>query len=150
MNNIPIYRKTPIHIVSRQHFPPLLGRRKEKFLKTAESFIVARDPFERLLSSFKVNHKNECFVMTKSCLARTSLTWPSDQPWWPGTASVRFRESSNTNTETQSDLGPSHHSESSSSIWWDLFRHQRWLRQPDWGRGAVAQHQDYEENDAND
>ena len=54
MNNVPIYRKTPIHIVSRQHFPPLLGRRKEDFLKKAESFIVARDPFERLLSSFKV------------------------------------------------------------------------------------------------
>ena len=54
MNNIPIYRKTPIHGVAKDHFQPMLGRRKQQFLKTAESFIVARDPFERLLSSYKV------------------------------------------------------------------------------------------------
>ena len=54
MNEIAIYRKTPIHIVTRKHFPPLLGRKKEEFLQSAESLIVARDPFERLLSSFTV------------------------------------------------------------------------------------------------
>ena len=57
MNNIPIYRKTPIHGVAKDHFKPMLGRSKSQFLKTAESFIVARDPFERLLSSYKVRKK---------------------------------------------------------------------------------------------
>ena len=88
MNNVPIYRKTPIHIVSRQHFPPLLGRRKEAFLKNAESFIVARDPFERLLSSFKVGSKYVIFfAMIKCCgdhqdklnvtIRPTLVTWAS-------------------------------------------------------------------------
>ena len=54
MKNIPIYKRTPIHGIARDTFPPLLGRQKQKFLKHAESFIVARDPFERLLSSYKV------------------------------------------------------------------------------------------------
>lgn len=54
MNHIPIYRRTPIHIVSRKHFPPLHGRAKDQFLETAESIIIARDPFERLLSSYQV------------------------------------------------------------------------------------------------
>ena len=54
MAGVPIYRRTPIHSLARETFPPLLGRRKETFLATAESFIVARDPFERLLSSYKV------------------------------------------------------------------------------------------------
>ena len=58
MAGVPIYRRTPIHSLARETFPPLLGRRKETFLATAESFIVARDPFERLLSSYKVRTNN--------------------------------------------------------------------------------------------
>ena len=55
MNKIPIYRRTPIHIVTRKNFPPLFGAKKKRFLERATSLIIARDPFERLLSSFKVN-----------------------------------------------------------------------------------------------
>ena len=55
MNKIPIYRRTPIHIVTRKKFPPLFGAKKKRFLERATSVIIARDPFERLLSSFKEN-----------------------------------------------------------------------------------------------
>ena len=58
MNKIPIYRRTPIHIVTRKSFPPLFGAKKKKFLERATRLIIARDPFERLLSSFKVNPGN--------------------------------------------------------------------------------------------
>ena len=63
MAGVPIYRRTPIHSLARDHFPPLLGRRKETFLATAESFIVARDPFERLLSSYKDRTQIFLYIM---------------------------------------------------------------------------------------
>ena len=50
---VPVYRKTPIHLVARKQFPPLFGVRKARFLQRASSFIIARDPFERLLSSYR-------------------------------------------------------------------------------------------------
>ena len=142
MNNVPIYRKTPIHIVSRQHFPPLLGRRKEAFLKNAESFIVARDPFERLLSSFKVGSKYVIFFAMIKCVGdhlRTNSMWPFAPTWWHGPASDRSSESSNINTGTRRGRGQCRHSGSLSSIWWDLSRQQRrWLRHPDIQVGELS------------
>ena len=32
--------------------PPLSGRERQKFLKTATTFLVVRDPFERLVSAY--------------------------------------------------------------------------------------------------
>ena len=55
MNKIPVYKRTPIHIVTRKNFPPLFGVKKRKFLEKATRMIIARDPFERILSSYKAN-----------------------------------------------------------------------------------------------
>ena len=56
-NYFSLFRRTPVHLVTRKEFPPLLGRRKEQFLgrKDTVAFLVVRDPFERILSSYKVS-----------------------------------------------------------------------------------------------
>ena len=89
MNNIPIYRRTPIHSVARDHFPSLLGRHKQSFLKHAESFIVARDPFERLLSSYKVRTISNIFCCNKVCAGQAECDCTSNHgdmvQFWTGT-----------------------------------------------------------------
>lgn len=116
MNNIPIFRRTPIHIVTRKHFPPLLGRNKQEFLKTAEALIVARDPFERLLSSFTVSYT--LLTPSSQISVRTSWTWPTGPTCPPGTRSVTSRESSGTGTGRRRGLALSQPSRSSSNTWW--------------------------------
>ena len=123
MNKIAIHRKTPIHIVTRKRFPPLLGHKKQEFLKTAEALIVARDPFERLLSSFTVK-----FVVSKKVtgiiktFSRINWTWLTSPTWSPGNHLVKLRESSGPSTGRRGGTGqggPSFQpSGSSSGSWW--------------------------------
>ena len=40
------------HQAVGRKFPPLEGRERQKFLKTGTSFLVVRDPFERLVSAY--------------------------------------------------------------------------------------------------
>jgi len=55
MAKVAIRPRMQLHLVARKEFPPLVGARKERFLARpgTVSFIIVRDPFERLLSSFK-------------------------------------------------------------------------------------------------
>ena len=131
MNHIPIYRRTPIHIVSRKHFPPLHGRVKEQFLKTAETIIIARDPFERLLSSYQVTTAFRVLVLLIPLLYRINWTWPIDQPWWRGTALVRCKGWSRPSIGRSPDQGTFQHLRSLSVTWWEschraLWRWRRW------------------------
>ena len=56
MKKIPVGKRTPIHLLARKKFPPITGKRKSSFLARQDtiSFIIARDPFERILSSYRV------------------------------------------------------------------------------------------------
>ena len=81
MAGVPIYRRTPIHSLARETFPPLLGRRKDTFLATAESFIVARDPFERLLSSYK--DRTQIFLYIMKYFSFTMRKYSFSYFWYP-------------------------------------------------------------------
>ena len=104
MNNVPIYRRTPIHSVARDHFPSLLGRHKQAFLKNAESFIVARDPFERLLSSYKVWIISNVFAVIKWLQDKLNVTVRPTMVTWYSFGQVqriikqRYREKSRPGT----------------------------------------------------
>lgn len=54
MAGLPIRKRMQLHLVTRKEFPPLLGVKKAKFLGRADTvaFLIVRDPFERLVSSF--------------------------------------------------------------------------------------------------
>merc|ERR1712038_1804744 len=56
MAKVAIRPRMQLHLVARKEFPPLVGARKDRFLARpgTVSFIIVRDPFERLLSSFKM------------------------------------------------------------------------------------------------
>ena len=155
MNNVPIYRKTPIHIVSRQHFPPLLGRRKEAFLKKAESFIVARDPFERLLSSFKVGSEilTVIFFAMINCGDQDKLNVtirPNLVTWYSFGQVQRTIKSKYRDTERPGTV-PTFREFVKYLVRFILTQAAKIaLRHPDSGRRAVTQLEEYEENDAND
>ena len=119
MNEIAIFRKTPIHIVTRKRFPPLLGQKKKEFLKTAEALIVARDPFQRLLSSFTVKLVAALNCSSNSASSpRTSSTLPTGPTCRPGHHLVKLRESSGTSTGRRRGTGHYPPSGSSSGSWW--------------------------------
>ena len=54
LNNVQSDPATPVHGLNRKVCPPLYGEERELFLSTGLSFIVVRDPFERLLSAYLV------------------------------------------------------------------------------------------------
>ena len=45
-------RTEQCHRAAGKKFPPLFGRERRKFLRTGTTFLVVRDPFERLVSAF--------------------------------------------------------------------------------------------------
>ena len=54
LNNVQSDQATPVHGLNRKVCPPLYGEERELFLNTGLSFIVVRDPFQRLLSAYLV------------------------------------------------------------------------------------------------
>ena len=42
------------HQVVSDKFGPLTGQQRKRFLKTGKTFLVVRDPFERLVSAYLV------------------------------------------------------------------------------------------------
>ena len=55
LNNVPAGAGTAVHSLNRKVCPPLYGQEREEFLNTnGLSFIVVRDPFQRLLSAYLV------------------------------------------------------------------------------------------------
>ena len=54
LNNVQDDPSTPVHGLNRKVCPPLFGEEREEFLNTGLSFIVVRDPFQRLLSAYLV------------------------------------------------------------------------------------------------
>ena len=54
LNNVQTDPATPVHGLNRKVCPPLYGQEREIFLQTGLSFIVVRDPFQRLLSAYLV------------------------------------------------------------------------------------------------
>ena len=54
LNNVQSDQATPVHGLNRKVCPPLYGEERQLFLNTSLSFIVVRDPFQRLLSAYLV------------------------------------------------------------------------------------------------
>ena len=54
LNNVQAGPATPVHGLNKKVCPPLYGEEREEFLTTGLSFIVVRDPFQRLLSAYLV------------------------------------------------------------------------------------------------
>ena len=54
LNNVTVDPGTPLHALNRNVSRPLYGHTRNNFLNTGKSFIVVRDPFQRLLSAYLV------------------------------------------------------------------------------------------------
>ena len=54
LNNITADPTTPLHALNKKVCHPLYGDDRNQFLNTGKSFIVVRDPFQRLLSAYLV------------------------------------------------------------------------------------------------
>ena len=70
LSKVTVLPGTPVHALNRKVSPPLLGRDRQEFLATGTSFIVVRDPFQRLLSAYLVRR-------TFQTISRVTVNFPS-------------------------------------------------------------------------